>query len=109
MDSDAWRPFDPVDVKRRVGPGRSAATTGGVSSSRRRTRTTIPTAISRPATANTRGSITLGRMWPWWLSSRSQLMPEHNLLRQPVPTSRGSGIMAPARLGSGARRTAGAG
>ena len=21
MDSDAWRPFDPVDVKRRVGPG----------------------------------------------------------------------------------------
>jgi hypothetical protein len=20
MDSDAWRPFDPVDVKRRVGP-----------------------------------------------------------------------------------------
>lgn len=30
MDSDAWRPFDPVDVKRRVGPRRSAATTGGV-------------------------------------------------------------------------------
>lgn len=22
MDSDAWRPFEPVDVKRRVGPGR---------------------------------------------------------------------------------------
>jgi hypothetical protein len=22
MDSDAWRPFDPVDVKRRVGPDR---------------------------------------------------------------------------------------
>jgi len=22
MDSDAWRPFDPVDVKRQVGPGR---------------------------------------------------------------------------------------
>jgi len=28
MDSDAWRPFDPVDVKRQVGPGRGAATTG---------------------------------------------------------------------------------
>jgi hypothetical protein len=34
MDSDAWRPFDPVDVKRRV-----AATTGRFSSSRRRTAT----------------------------------------------------------------------
>ncbi|WKA30052.1 hypothetical protein [Bradyrhizobium roseum] len=22
MDSDAWRPFDPVDVKRQVAPGR---------------------------------------------------------------------------------------
>lgn len=32
MDSDAWRPFDPVDVKRQVGPGRGAATTGRVSS-----------------------------------------------------------------------------
>ena len=28
MDSDAWRPFDPVDVKRRVAPGRGAATIG---------------------------------------------------------------------------------
>ena len=56
MDSDAWRPFDPVDVKRQVGPERSAATTGRVSSSRRRTRTTsltTMTAISLPATANT--------------------------------------------------------
>jgi hypothetical protein len=24
MDSDAWRPFDPVDVKRQVGPGPSS-------------------------------------------------------------------------------------
>jgi hypothetical protein len=39
MDSDAWRPFDPVDVKRRVAPGCGAATTGRLSSSRRRTRT----------------------------------------------------------------------
>ena len=37
MDSDAWRPFDPVDVKRQVGPGRGAATTGRISSSSRRT------------------------------------------------------------------------
>jgi hypothetical protein len=35
MDSDAWRPFDPVDVKRRVAPGCGAATTGRLSSSRR--------------------------------------------------------------------------
>jgi len=49
------------------------------------------TAISLPATANTRGSITLGWMWPWWLSSRSQLMLEHDLLREPVPTSRDHG------------------
>jgi hypothetical protein len=85
MDSDAWRPFDPVDddqggacarwrrwmrvlisvflvsVKRQVVPGRGAATTGRVSSSRRRARTggdgeaTIPTAISIPATAITFG------------------------------------------------------
>jgi len=51
MDSDAWRPFDPVHVKRRVGPERSAATAGRFSSIRRRTRTTsatIPTAISLP-------------------------------------------------------------
>jgi hypothetical protein len=27
MDSDAWRPFEPVDVKRRVAPGCGAATT----------------------------------------------------------------------------------
>jgi len=32
MYSDAWRPFDPVDVKRQVGPERGAATTGRVSS-----------------------------------------------------------------------------
>jgi len=55
MDSDAWRPFDPVDVKRRVAPGCGAATTGRLSSSRRRTRTVA----------------TLGEMWAWWLSSRS--------------------------------------
>jgi hypothetical protein len=28
MDSDAWRPFDPVDVKRQVGPGRGAQPAG---------------------------------------------------------------------------------
>jgi len=70
MDSDAWRPFDPVDVKRQVGPERSAATTGRFSSSRRRTMST--TTIPLPARA-----ITLGWIWAWWLSSRSKLMPEH--------------------------------
>jgi hypothetical protein len=58
MESDAWRPFDPVDVKRRVGPGRSAATTGRVSSSHRRTtkkKTTISPAISLADTAITPG------------------------------------------------------
>ena len=29
MDSDAWRPFDPVDVKRQVGPGRRCGNNRG--------------------------------------------------------------------------------
>lgn len=45
MDSDAWRPFDPVDVKPQVGPERGATTTGGFSSRRRRTRTTSTTMV----------------------------------------------------------------
>jgi len=55
MDSDAWRPFDPVDVKRQVGSERSVATTGRFSSSHRRTRTTSTTTIPLPARAITLG------------------------------------------------------
>ena len=62
MDSDAWRPFDLVDVKRQVAPGRGAATTGRgfVTPSSDEDdvdddRITIPTAISLPATAITLG------------------------------------------------------
>lgn len=99
MDSDAWRPFDPVDVKRQVGPGRGNNRRGFVEHL-----SDEDHIDEHSENYDSSGDFAFSDSDYTWADASVVTLVTHDLLRKPVPASRDLGSGAAWRRATGDRR-----
>lgn len=99
MDSDAWRPFDPVDVKRQVGPWRGNNRRGFVEHL-----SDADHIDEHGENYDSNGDFASSDSDYTWADGRVVTFVTHDLLREPVRTSQDLGFGAARCRGTGDRR-----